>query len=184
MIPKTQVRFLVLVTEILTGRNVTVTVLQILVGKCVSFSLAILAAILFTREMNTAISMAQRTEDGDIDSFTWSITGGDCSLVFFGYLATLWREERQICVFIALLLSSLLLPLFPKVLLSLPRTLYPPMGCSTRMVPSVVASLCLTTCFIFLVISVSLLVSFSFLRVHLLLPSITPPGRITVTDST
>ena len=39
----------------------SVKILQRLVGKCVSFSLAVPAALLFTREMNLAISKGMRT---------------------------------------------------------------------------------------------------------------------------
>ena len=61
MIPHKKVKFLSLLDDILKQRTITIKTLQKLVGKCVSFSLANPAAILFTREMNLAISAAQRT---------------------------------------------------------------------------------------------------------------------------
>ena len=61
MIPHKKVKFLSLLDDILKQRTITIKTLQKLVGKCVSFPLAIPAAILFTREMNLAISAAQRT---------------------------------------------------------------------------------------------------------------------------
>ena len=61
MIPHKKTKFLSLLDDILKERTITIKTLQKLVGKCVSFSLAGPAAILFTREMNLAISAAQRT---------------------------------------------------------------------------------------------------------------------------
>lgn len=54
-------RFVQLLRDILGNSTVTVKTLQRLVGKCVSFSLAIPAAKLFTREMNVMIATGQRT---------------------------------------------------------------------------------------------------------------------------
>ena len=48
--------------RILSQRSVTIVCLQKLVGKCVSFSLVVPAAKLFTREMCIALSNAQRTK--------------------------------------------------------------------------------------------------------------------------
>ena len=61
MIPHKKTKFLSLLDDILKERTITIKTLQKLVGKCVSFSLAGPAAILCTREMNLAISAAQRT---------------------------------------------------------------------------------------------------------------------------
>lgn len=61
LIPDKKVRFLQLIRQTLENSFVSVKTLQRLVGKCVSFSLAVPAARLFTREMNNAISRGQRT---------------------------------------------------------------------------------------------------------------------------
>ena len=100
MITEKQVWFLALVTEILKGRDITFNVLQKLVRKCVTFSLAIPAAILFTCEMNTAISMAQRTGKSILlHDPLWE------EIAHWSFLDTWhhslpWREERHICVLI------------------------------------------------------------------------------------
>ena len=54
-------KFLILVRQILGCSTVSVKTLQRLVGKCVSFTLAVPAALLFTREMNLVISKGLRT---------------------------------------------------------------------------------------------------------------------------
>ena len=54
--PEKKEKFLDLVRGILKNSKVTVKTLQRLVGKCVSFSLAVPAAQLFTRQMNAAIA--------------------------------------------------------------------------------------------------------------------------------
>lgn len=54
-------KFLALIREVLATPTVTVKTLQRLVGKCVSFSLVVPAALLFTREMNAAIRRGIRT---------------------------------------------------------------------------------------------------------------------------
>ena len=59
--PEKKEKFLYLVREILENSKVTVKTLQRLVGKCVSFGLAVPAAQLFTRQMNVAIASGQRT---------------------------------------------------------------------------------------------------------------------------
>ena len=59
--PEKKEKFLQLVREILHASKVTVKTLQRLVGKCVSFSLAVPAAQLFTKQMNAAIASGQRT---------------------------------------------------------------------------------------------------------------------------
>ena len=58
--PEKKQSFLVLVKDVLGKPFVTVKTLQRLAGKCVSFSLVVPAAKLFTREMNAAISRGQR----------------------------------------------------------------------------------------------------------------------------
>ena len=61
LIPEKKSKFLSLVHEVLQAKTVTVKTLQRFVGKCVSFSLAVPGAQLFTREMNAAISRGLRT---------------------------------------------------------------------------------------------------------------------------
>ncbi len=64
LLPDKKARFLQLVQlvhEILAGSTVTVKTLQRLVGKCVSFSLAVPAVRLFTRDMNCMILWGLRT---------------------------------------------------------------------------------------------------------------------------
>ena len=61
LIPDKKRKFLELIRETLDSRYVSVKTLQRLVGKCVSFSLAVPAARLFTREMSAAISRGMRT---------------------------------------------------------------------------------------------------------------------------
>ena len=62
MIPEKKVKFIAFIREILGNRYVTVKTLQRLAGKCVSFSRAVPAAKLFTREMNAAISQGLRSQ--------------------------------------------------------------------------------------------------------------------------
>ena len=54
-------KFLNLIRESLSCRVVSVKTLQRLAGKCVSFSLVVPGAMLFTQEMNCAISLGMRT---------------------------------------------------------------------------------------------------------------------------
>ena len=54
-------KFLDLIEQTLTCSTVSVKSLQRLVSKCVSFSLVVPGALLFTREMNNAVSKALRT---------------------------------------------------------------------------------------------------------------------------
>ena len=61
LIPVKKEKFLTLERQILRCSTVSVKTLQRLVGKCVSFSLAVLGALLFTREINLAISKGMRT---------------------------------------------------------------------------------------------------------------------------
>jgi zinc transporter ZupT len=60
LLPGKKAKFVTLIQEVLSSSRVTVKTLQRLVGKCVSFSLAVPAAVLFTREMNAAISKGQK----------------------------------------------------------------------------------------------------------------------------
>ena len=61
LIPEKKEKFLDLIEQTLTCSTVSVKSLQRLVGKCVSFSLVVAGALLFTREMNNAVSKALRT---------------------------------------------------------------------------------------------------------------------------
>ena len=61
LIPAKKEKFITLVRQILGCLTVSVKTLQRLVGKCVSFSLAIPVALLFTREMSLAISKGMRS---------------------------------------------------------------------------------------------------------------------------
>ena len=61
LIPQKKHKFIELIRKTLKSRYVSVKTLQRLVGKCVSFSLAVPAARLFTREISAAISMRMRT---------------------------------------------------------------------------------------------------------------------------
>jgi hypothetical protein len=62
LIPEKKCKFVDLIRATLQQRYVSVKTLQRLVGKCVSFSLAVPAAKLFTREMNAAISRGISTQ--------------------------------------------------------------------------------------------------------------------------
>ena len=59
--PEKMEKFLELIEQTLTCSTVSVKSLQRLVGKCVSFSLVVPGALLFTRDMNNAVSKALRT---------------------------------------------------------------------------------------------------------------------------
>ena len=61
LIPEKKEKFLDLIEQTLACSIVSVKSLQRLVGKCVSFLLVVTGALLFTREMNNAISKALRT---------------------------------------------------------------------------------------------------------------------------
>ncbi|KAJ7383100.1 Class II abasic (AP) endonuclease [Desmophyllum pertusum] len=61
LIPEKKRKFMELVQETLKSRFVSIKTLQRLIGKCISFSLAVPAARLFTREMSAAISKGIRT---------------------------------------------------------------------------------------------------------------------------
>ena len=103
--PKKRQSFLALVKDVLGKPFVTVKTLQRLAGKCVSFSLVVPAAKLFTREMNAAISRGQRINanhtkplpltgklKGEIEHWLF-LEGWDDPLP--------WREERHVRVVIA-----------------------------------------------------------------------------------
>ena len=62
MIPENNVKFIAFVRDILGNSKVTVKILQCLVGKCVSFSRAVLTSNPFTREINVAISQGLRSK--------------------------------------------------------------------------------------------------------------------------
>ena len=62
LIPEKKQKFVTLVQETLQSTYVSVKTLQRLVGKCTSFSRAVPAARLFTREMNAAISKGIRSQ--------------------------------------------------------------------------------------------------------------------------
>ena len=100
--PEKKEKFLQLVREILHASKVTVKTLQRLVGKCVSFSLAVPAALLFTKQMNAAIAGGQRTPHrlvpikGDLReeiSHWLFLEGWDDPVT--------WRDERHIRVSVA-----------------------------------------------------------------------------------
>ena len=61
LIPAKREKFVALVCQVLSCSRVSVKTLQKLAGKCVSFSLAVPGAILFTREMNNAIAKGLRS---------------------------------------------------------------------------------------------------------------------------
>ena len=61
LIAEKKEKFLNLIRETLSCRVVSVKTLQRLAGKCVSFSLVVPGALLFTREMNCAISKGMHT---------------------------------------------------------------------------------------------------------------------------
>ena len=61
LIPAKREKFIALVRQALSCSRVSVKTLQRLAGKCVSFTLAVLGAILFTREMNNAIAKGLRS---------------------------------------------------------------------------------------------------------------------------
>ena len=60
LLPHKKEKFLQLVRQVLAGTTVSILTLQRLVGKCVSLSLAVPAALLFTRAMNGAIGQSHR----------------------------------------------------------------------------------------------------------------------------
>ena len=82
LIPEKKEKFLDLIEQTLACSIVSVKSLQRLVGKCVSFSLVVRGALLFTGEMNNAISKALRTSY----QVTWGTEGGNLTLAFSAYV--------------------------------------------------------------------------------------------------
>ena len=103
--PEKRQRILALVKDVLKKPFVTVKTLQRLAGKCVSFSLVVPAAKLFTREMNAAISKGQRINANHTKPLP--LTGKlrdeiEHWLFLEGCNDPLpWREERHVRVMIA-----------------------------------------------------------------------------------
>lgn len=106
LIPEKKSKFVLLILEVLQTKVVTVKTLQRLVGKCVSFSLAVPGAQLFTREMNAAISRCLRTSKplhlcGDlreeVSHWPFSETWDD---------PLPWRDERHCRISVATDASS------------------------------------------------------------------------------
>ncbi|CAH3151426.1 unnamed protein product, partial [Porites lobata] len=100
--PEKKEKFLQLVREILYASKVTVKTLQRLVGKCVSFSLAVPAAQLFTKQMNAAIAGGQRTPHRLI-AIRGDLREEICHWLFLeGWDDPVtWRDERHIRVSVA-----------------------------------------------------------------------------------
>ena len=101
LIPEKKEKFLNLVQQTLACSAISVKSLQRLVGKCVSFSLAVPGALLFTREMNRAISKAlctsvliqiDRALRDDISHWLFLRTWDD---------PLPWRDERHIRISLA-----------------------------------------------------------------------------------
>lgn len=101
LIPKKKAKFLELIHQTLEGRYVSVKTLQRLVGKCISFSLAVPAARNFTKEMNGAISYGQRT--GKPVAVQGSSRDEISHWLFLETWDTPlpWRDERQVHVAMA-----------------------------------------------------------------------------------
>ena len=101
MIPEKKVKFIAFIREILGNRYVTVKTLQRLAGKCVSFSRAVPAAKLFTREMNAAISQGLHSQKAilmhgalleEISHWLFLESWDD---------PLPWRDERHVQIFVA-----------------------------------------------------------------------------------
>ena len=99
--PEKRQSFLALVKDALGKPFVTVKTLQRLAGKCVSFSLVVPAAKLFTRAMNAAISRGQRINANH--TLTGKLKDEIKHWLFLeGWDDPLpWREERHVRVVIA-----------------------------------------------------------------------------------
>lgn len=101
LIPRKKQSFIDLVKGILGEKSVCVKVLQRLAGKCVSLSLAVPAAKLFTREMNGAISRGLKScKDVRIEGKLRE------EIQYWLFLETWdepfpWRSERHTCVRVA-----------------------------------------------------------------------------------
>ena len=103
--PEKRQRFLALVKDVLGKPFATVKTLQRLAGKCVSFSVVVPAAKLFTREMNAAISRGQRINANHTKPLplTGKLKDEIAHWLFLeGWDDPLsWREERHIRAVIA-----------------------------------------------------------------------------------
>ena len=94
-------KFLKLIREVLDTKTVTIKTLQRLVGKCVSFSLVVPGARLFTKEMNMAISK------GHFSSKLIQVCGAlREEISHWLFLETWddplpWRDERHVRVSVA-----------------------------------------------------------------------------------
>ena len=102
LLPREKIeKFATLRERILSQRSVTIVCLQKLVGKCVSFSLVVPAAKLFTREMCIALSNAQRTK-----RFVRILRPLRDEIQFWRFLDSWeghmpWHDERNLVVSVA-----------------------------------------------------------------------------------
>lgn len=103
--PEMRLSFLALVKDVLGKPFVTVKTPQRLAGKCVSPSLVVPAAELFTREMNAIISKGQRINANHTKPLPLTVKLKDEIehwLFLKGWDDPLpWREERHVRVVIA-----------------------------------------------------------------------------------
>ena len=101
LIPEKKNKFLKLIREVLDAKTVTIKTLQRLVGKCVSFSLVVPEARLFTKEMNVALSK------GHLSSKLIQVCGAlREEISHWLFLETWddplpWRDERHVRVSVA-----------------------------------------------------------------------------------
>ena len=102
LIPEKKNKFLKLIREVLDAKTVTIKTLQRLVGKCVSFSLVVPGARLFTKEMNVAISKSH------LSSKLIRVCGAlEKEISHWLFLETWddplpWRDERHVRVSVAM----------------------------------------------------------------------------------
>ena len=102
LLPREKIdKFATLREHILARSSVTIVTVQKLIGKCISFSLVVPAAKLFTREMSIAISKAQKTKQ-----LVKIIRPLREEIQFWRFLDTWegcmpWHDERHITVAIA-----------------------------------------------------------------------------------
>ena len=94
-------KFLNLIREFLNAKTITIKTLQRLVGKCVSFSLVVPGARLFTKEMNAAISKGHLSSK--LIQVCWALRE---KISHWLFLETwddplLWRDERHVRVSVA-----------------------------------------------------------------------------------
>lgn len=101
LIPEKKHKFVTLVQETLQSTHVSVKTLQRLVGTCTSFSRAVPAARLFTREMNTAISKGIRSQKPIL--LRGALREKICYWLFLETWDNPlpWRDERHIQVSVA-----------------------------------------------------------------------------------